>query len=118
MADAKQEMTWTTVSDEAANEPETKIVFDQVGDEFTGKYLGMRMVEPSDPAEQPYRQARFERAEGELFFTNTGHSLRTGLKDVRVGSMVRITYTDNLDTGQASPMRIFRVEVGRLSRNT
>jgi hypothetical protein len=104
--------TWTKVSEE--DQPETKIVFDTIGDEFTGKYLGTRTVEPNDPEERPYTQARFETDEG-LFFVNTNHSLRSGMKNVRAGSLVRLTYTDNLDTGQASPMRVFRVEVGRVS---
>lgn len=117
---AAEEVSWTTVSQEETQE--TKVVFDMVGDEFTGKYLGTRMVDSSDPTERPYQQARLER-NGELFFMNTNHSLRAGLKDVRAGSLIRITYTDNFDTGQASPMKIFRVEVGRvnagaISRNT
>lgn len=116
-----QEMNWTTVS-EGDQEPETKIVFDSLGDEFTGKFLGTRMVEAQDPNDRPYQQARFEgigeNDSGTVYFTNLGHSLRTGLKDVRAGSIVRVTYTDDLDTGQASPMKTFRVEVGRLSRNT
>lgn len=124
-----QEMTWTTVSDSSAQEPETKIVFDQIGDEFTGIYLGTRQVEPADITERPYTQARFQGVteDGErtdtVYFTNMGHSLRQGLREVRTGSLVRITYTDDLDTGQASPMKGFRIEVarqaaGKLSRNT
>ena len=116
MADAKQEMTWTTVSTTDDAPPETKISFDMLGDEFTGSYLGMRVIEPSD-GERPYKQARFEH-DGTFYFTNAGHSLREGLKSVRVGSLVRVTYAQDLDTGQESPMKVFRVEVGRLSRNT
>lgn len=124
-----QEMTWTTVSDSTEQEPETKIVFDTIGDEFTGYFLGTRVIEPADITEKPYRQARFEGVDnegektGEVFFTNMGFSLREGLKTVRAGSLVRITYTDDTDTGQASPMKGFRIEVARpsqskVSRNT
>lgn len=117
-------ISWSTVSDASAQEPEVKIVFDTLGDEFTGIYLGFRVVEPAGITESPYRQARFQGVteDGEktdtVYFTNMGFSLREGLKDVRAGSLVRITYTDDLDTGQASPMKGFRIEVGKLSRNT
>lgn len=118
-----QEMTWSTVADGTADTAEeTKIVFDSVGDEFTGLYLGMRLVEPSDGS-SPYKQARFQGmpetdAAAELYFTNANHSLREGLKDVRKGTPVRLTFTDEIDTGQASPMKVFRIETGKLSRNT
>lgn len=89
--------------------PETKIVFDTIDDSFTGKYLGMREVPNS---EGNYKQARFD-DQGDIYFVNANHSLREGLKSVRIGSIVRITYVDDLDTGQAQPMRIFKVEVAR-----
>lgn len=117
MADAKtgtapQDDEFVTVSDPQNAEPETKIVFDTIGDNFTGIYLGMRDQSNSDGS---YKQARFEAVDGsgEVYFTNANYSLRDGLKTVRNGSKVRITYTDDLDTGQASPMRVFKVEVAR-----
>lgn len=102
---------WKTVSEEGSEE-ETKIVFDSMGDSFVGKFLGTRQI---DNADGNYTQARFE-ANGEVYFTNLGYSLRRGLSNVRVGSLVRVTWTDEQDTGQASPMRIFRVEVGSAPR--
>lgn len=121
MAESKApETTWTTVSTGEA-EPETKIVFDSIGDEFVGVYLGMRVVDPQDITEKPYQQARFQGVgsdEGTVYFTNAGFSLRAGLRDVRKGSLVRLTWESELDTGQSSPMKVFRVEVGKLSRNT
>lgn len=102
------EYDFTTVSSGEVI-PETKIVFDTIDDSFTGKYLGMRTV-PN--AEGNYQQARFEN-DGEIYFVNANHSLREGLAKVRTGSVTRITYTDDLDTGQPQPMRIFKVEVAR-----
>jgi hypothetical protein len=89
--------------------PETKIVFDTFGDKFTGVYLGMREVPSNDGG---YKQARFQ-VDGEIYFTNANHSLREGLKSVRNGTTTRITYTSDLDTGMAQPMRVFMVEVAR-----
>jgi hypothetical protein len=89
--------------------PETKIVFDTIGDVFMGRYLGMREV-PSN--EGSFKQARFE-FEDDIYFVNANHSLREGLSTVRLGTVTRITYTDDLDTGQAQPMRVFKVETAR-----
>lgn len=99
---------FTTVSTGEVT-PETKIVFDTIDDSFTGKYLGMRDV--PNP-EGTYQQARFQDGE-DIYFTNANHSLRDGLKNVRIGSIVRITYVDDLDTGQANTMRLYKVEVAR-----
>lgn len=102
------EYDFTTVSSGEVT-PETKIVFDTLNDSFTGKYLGMRDV--PNP-EGTYQQARFQDGE-DIYFTNANHSLREGLKTVRIGSVVRITYVDDLDTGQANTMRLYKVEVAR-----
>lgn len=99
---------FTTVSTGEVT-PETKIVFDTLNDSFTGRYLGMREV-PN--AEGNYFQARFQDGE-DIYFTNANHSLKDGLKNVRLNSVVRITYVDDLDTGQANTMRLYKVEVAR-----
>jgi hypothetical protein len=106
-----EDYDFVTVGDGAA-EPETKIVFEVMGDSWTGKYLGMRTLGNADGS---YQQARFESLDGsnEKYFTNANYSLREGLKSVRIGSIVRMTWTDEMDTGQASPMRIFQTEVAR-----
>jgi hypothetical protein len=100
------------VSDGSA-EPETKMVFEVFGDQFTGIYLGMRNIPSADGG---YQQARFEK-DGETFFTNANFSIRDGLKSVRNGAKVRLTYVNDLDTGQASPMRVYTVEVARVTRS-
>ena len=99
---------FTTVSTGEVT-PETKIVFDTLEDSFTGKYLGIRIV--SSP-EGDFQQARFQDGE-DIYFTNANHSLRDGLKNVRINSVVRITYVGDLDTGQANTMRLYKVEVAR-----
>jgi hypothetical protein len=112
MATAKGNDTDTefvTVSS-GESEPETKMVFDTIGDQFTGTYLGMRQ-QTNDNGN--YQQARFSDDAGEIYFTNAGYSLRNGLRDVSAGTKVRITFSSESDTGQANPMRNFTVEVAR-----
>ena len=101
---------WRTVS-AGAEEEENKLVFDTIGDEFIGTYLGNRTIEPRDVTESSYQQARFRGEDNLVYFTNLNYSLRQGLKDVRVGKLTRITFVSELDTGQASPMKQFRVDV-------
>ena len=105
-----QEMSWKTVSDPAQTVEETKIIFDTVEDEFIGTYLGMREVDGGENG--TYKQARFSDDNKNLYFVNANYSLRQGLKTVRPGSLVRIEFTSEQDTGQASPMRVFTVQVG------
>lgn len=104
------EMEWTTVSDAEAQE-ETKIVFEDIGDEFVGEFLGFRELQ-DQASGQHYVQARF-RLDDEIYFTRANHSLKNGLASVRVGQTVRIVYAADIDTGQASPMRGYTVQVGR-----
>jgi hypothetical protein len=98
---------WKTVSDSTQTDEETKIIWDTVGDDFVGTYLGMREIE-SDSGK--FKQARFS-ADGVTYFCNANYSLRQGLKDVRPRTLVRVEFTSEQDTGQDSPMRVFTVQV-------
>lgn len=100
---------WVTVSEPEVDE--TKIVFDTIGDEFIGTYLGMRSIVNEDGK---FTQLRFKgigEAEGEIFFTNANYSLNKSFTKVRPGRVVRVTFVEEKDTGQDSPMRIFQVDV-------
>lgn len=104
---------WTTVTDGAAasqQDPEVKIVFEEHGDSFSGEFLGYRNLTDRESG-QRYKQARF-RAEddGAICFTRANHSMQEGLDRVPIGTMTKVTYVDDLDTGQASPMRCYTVQ--------
>jgi hypothetical protein len=95
---------WVVVSEDDIEE--TKIVFDTIGDSFTGVYLGLRKIENE---EGNFTQHRFAVGE-DRYFTNGNHSMNTGLSQVSKGSLVRVTWTGERDTGRPDPMRVFRVE--------
>jgi hypothetical protein len=99
---------WTQVSEDEVEE--TKVAFDTVGDQFIGTYIGSRFV-PSDDG--GYSQLRFRGDDGTVYFTNANYSLKKGMEGVTSGTMCRLTYTEDKDVGQASPLRIFRVETRR-----
>lgn len=98
---------WTTVSEDEVDE--NKVVFENPGDAFIGTYLGKRTVTNADGS---YVQFRFRNDDG-TFFMNGNYSLQRGMAEVREGRMCRITYTEDKDVGQKSPLRIFRVDVKR-----
>jgi hypothetical protein len=103
---------WVTISD-ANTTSDIKMVFEVVGDTFIGTYLGLRTIPTADGS---FKQARFSDDNGGTYFTNANFSLLESLAKVRTGSMVRIIYIDDLDTGQVNPMRIFQVDVSRPKR--
>lgn len=82
---------------------ESQLSFTEVGQEFIGQFLGWSETKTG------IVQAHFENAEG-AWFTNCGDNLKRQLKKIQVGWLVRIVYDSDLDTGQASPMKQFRVQ--------
>lgn len=110
------EMEWTEVKTDSMVD-ETKVVFDTIGDEFIGLYLGMRTQE--DEEGKPYSQIRWSVGEGdatEYYFTNATYGLRQAYKAIRPNTMTRTRYTEDLDTGRPTPMKIFKVDVARPRR--
>ena len=83
---------------------EVQVVFDTIGDVFTGRFEGW-----TESAGKGIPQAHFTNDEGQ-FFVNCGWSLKQQLRDVKKGTLCRLTYMDSRDTGNASPMMIFRVQ--------
>lgn len=104
---------WVTVSDQSALSQEIKMVFEVIGDEFVGIWEGFRTIPSPDGG---FKQARFSDEGGETYFVNANYSLADGLANVRLKSKVRITYIADLDTGQANPMRVYKVDVARAAR--
>lgn len=99
---------WVQVSeDEVA---ETKLTFDRMNEPFTGTYIGSRVI---DGDEHKFFQYRFEN-EGFYYFVNGNWSLSQGMKSVRKGQRVRVTWIAEKDTGQLTPMRVYKVEIARV----
>jgi hypothetical protein len=101
---------WTTVSEDEYDE--TKIVFDTIGDEFVGVYLGPRQV-PNEDGE--FTQHRFAVGE-DRYFVNGNHSLNQGMRNVAKGTLTRLTYASDRDTGAPSAMKVYRVDVNKKVR--
>lgn len=111
---------WTTVSDGTVEqEPETKIVFEEYNDEFIGEFLGYRHLTDRETG-QSYTQARFRDPETqEICYTRANHSMKEGLDRVAIGTLTRLVYVTDTDTGMPSPMRTFTVQAkGRPAAQT
>lgn len=82
---------------------ESQLVFDTIGDEWDGIYLGMDQV-----GSKGMYQAHFEK-DGEGFFTIAGYDLRQKLQKVPAKAHVKLRYESDQDTGQSKPMKVFKV---------
>jgi hypothetical protein len=107
------QVVWETVVQEAG----AQIVFDTVGDQFIGLYTGKRDVElVNNKGEmEKFTVLTFKGTDGNPYQTNAGWKLETGFMsaDIKRGDIVRVTYVKDVDTGQPSPMKDFRVECAR-----
>ena len=90
----------------------TRLVFDTIGDTFTGTYLKTEKVVTNEGG---FDQFIFER-KGERFSVSASQRLRAGMAKVRPNQVVRITYTADIPTGQDNPMRDYTVEIARPRR--
>lgn len=104
---------WVTVSDPTVATQDIKMVFEVIGDEFIGIWEGFRTI---GAGENAYKQARFSDEEGNTYFCNSNYSMTEALAKVRIKSKVRVVYAADMDTGQESPMRVYRVDVARPTR--
>lgn len=84
---------------------EIQVIMDSDGDEFVGKLLGWSATEGKN-----IPQAHFEGRDGKTYFINCGWSLKQQLKPVKTGTWCKLTRTGTQDTGQDTPMVLFRVQ--------
>lgn len=98
-------VTWETVVEESG-EP---VVFETVGDKFIGMYTGKRHVETEDGK---FVILTFKGPGGRAYQTNAGWKLESAFDEdlIMRGDIVCVTYVKDVDTGQPSPMKDFRVQ--------
>ena len=86
---------------------ESQVVFDKDGDEFIGTFQGWSETDSGIP------QAHFVNDELGACFINCGWSLKVQLREVKKGTLTRIRRIGTQDTGQKSPMVLFKVQTKR-----
>lgn len=99
---------WTVVAEESG----IRMVFDKIGDQFTGTYVGREIVQITENGEdKDVTQLNFRDMDAQKFCTFPGFKLREAFEDIDPGTMVRITYMAEISVkNQVSPMKDFRVE--------
>ena len=106
---------WDTAHEEAADQ----VVFDTIGDEFTGEYLGQEVITFTDKKgeEQSFTQLKF-RVRDNLYGINAGYELREAFKNIPANTVTRVQYVKDVRiTGQESPMKSFRVDTAKSRAN-
>jgi hypothetical protein len=101
---------WETVSEGAA----TKIIFDTIGDEFVGEFIGKDHIdrEPAaDGSDQSFDMWQFRGQDKELYAINSSYELDDVLKNLNPGAWVHIKYVKNVKTNQPQPMKSFLVRI-------
>lgn len=106
---------WVTVSEGAETLP-TKVVFDSWGDEFVGRYKGPKTITPGSGDSFTvyiFNQdgATLPSGEPEEFSVGATNAMRTGMKKVRPGSLTRLTYVDDIESGSGNYIKNIRIDV-------
>jgi galactose mutarotase-like enzyme len=89
---------------------ETQVVFHTIGDEFIGEFIGW-----SETPGKGIAQAHFQNADSK-FFVNCGWSLKQQLKEIKKGTLCKLRYEADQDTGQETPMMLFKVQTKRATK--
>jgi hypothetical protein len=103
---------WETVHVEAPDQ----VLFDVLGDTFSGVYDGSEEIDPKDEKDPDKRftQLKFH-VEDNHYVINAGYELAQAFATIDQGSTVRIRLVKLVNVGQASPMKSFRVDVAKKS---
>ena len=87
------------------------VKFEALGDAFTGVFLGLEDITTEEGEVLPMASFIGPDGKGYCLFPNV--VLRRGLAKVEPKEWCRITFDKEIDTGKPSPLKSYRVEVGR-----
>jgi hypothetical protein len=106
---------WDLVHEESPDQ----IVFDTVGDEYTGLYLGSEVIgfEDKKGDHQEFTQHRF-RDPGGITVINGGYELNAELAKIPADTMIKVRLMKLVDVGQNDPMKSYRIWTARSAANT
>jgi hypothetical protein len=97
-----------------------QITFDTIGDTLIAIYLGQEVIEfevedraTGEKLPRSFTQLRFLLPGNNPAVVNAGYDLLQAFKSVPANHMVRVAYMKDVDVDQQSPMKSYRVDVGR-----
>jgi hypothetical protein len=97
---------WTTVAEETGS----RIIFDTVGDTFTGIFRTKQHIVPENTDKEEFDLLTFTGEDGEAYSTAPGYKLTRAFDNIKPGTTVRITLKALIPTDWPQPMKDFRVE--------
>lgn len=98
--------------DDLATESPTKMQFTDIGDVFIGTFEGISHITPSN-GDDPFDLLLFRNSENGELCSTSGYKLMQAFADVPVGTLARIEYLKDVDTGRGNPMKDFKIQVKR-----
>ena len=105
---APEGLQWETIAEESA----TTVIFDKVGDEFVGRYVGVEHIVPEK--DEPFDRFTFRAKDGQLYAINQSYKLAEALTEVKPDTWVRIKYVKDIPTKRAlNPMKDFVIDVAK-----
>jgi hypothetical protein len=112
---------WEMVREESPD----KIVFDEIGDQLIGRFVGREIITVEATEKEPesqftvltWRDCLVNGDHMDYVANNAGFALESAFASLPFGVITRVTLIKKTDVGQASKMNDFRVEVAKTSAN-
>jgi hypothetical protein len=111
---------WEMIREESPD----KVVFDEIGDQLIGRFVGREMIQPTEEngLDKPFtvltwRDCLVNGEHMDYVANNAGFALESAFASLPFGVITRVTLIKKTDVGQASKMNDFRVEVAKTSAN-
>lgn len=107
---APADVEFETIVGESA----TTVIFDTVGESFTGRYVGEEHIDPDNGKDEAFDRFTFRAKDGELYAITKSYKIADALEDVKPDTWVRITYVKDIPTKRGlNPMKDLKVEVAK-----
>lgn len=105
------EEEWETVAEESGS----PILFEEIGAQFIGVYIGRQDITPSDDPEDAFVQLKFRDSDDNVRTINAGYKLLDAFAGIGEGQKVRITRTPDvpMNDPKKNDMKDYRVDVAR-----
>jgi hypothetical protein len=108
-------VTWENVHTEQPDQ----ISFDTIGDTLVAIYLGQEVIhfevedkKTGEKIPQEFTQLRFMLPGNNPAVVNAGYDLLVAYKNVPINHLTRTAFLKEVDVGQQSPMKSYRVDIG------
>lgn len=95
---------WEVRQDESPD----RLIFDKIGDEYVGLFLGIVTIQPEDEDEESFQQVLLRDDESPKAI-NAGYKLLQAFQKVQIGEEVKVKYVKDVDVNQASAMKDYKV---------